>query len=260
MGNTAALVLDLENIMYELTGRADRESDLDLNLAALTMKAIESMVDAGHAPKIKLAYADFKRVPEATKTLLTALGFDIRSVESGIHKNSADMYLCVDVLRMLPGRQIDALVLVSGDRDFIPLVRELRRNEIAVKVISFRGCLSTALHREVGDAAFLKLDPIVKPNNTRRPGTPALVGTSSSDRLAKALSIVHDRFSGYSEIYMSSFARLLQQKFPHEDHRSIIAALEVAGAIVIEKKRGELRDYAVFRLNWNSELVRQNAS
>ncbi len=75
-------------------------------------------------------------------------------------KNTADISMVVDALEMalLPSPP-EMFVIVSGDRDFVPLVQKLKRHGRVVIGIGPRGCVHDGLTRVVDN--FLYLDDIV---------------------------------------------------------------------------------------------------
>lgn len=83
---------------------------------------------------------------------LTKLGIetktkDLQIFHSGVKKGDWDVGLAVDAIKM--AKRLDAIVLISGDGDFIPLVEYLQ-TMTQVEVISFGKSTSSAL-REIAD-------------------------------------------------------------------------------------------------------------
>ncbi len=85
---------------------------------------------------------------------LTKLGIetktkDLQVFHSGTKKGDWDVGLTVDVMRM--ANRLDAVIIVSGDGDFIPLVEYLQNyTGTQVEVVSF-GKSTSAKLREVAD-------------------------------------------------------------------------------------------------------------
>ncbi|HEY3875908.1 MAG TPA: NYN domain-containing protein, partial [Candidatus Kapabacteria bacterium] len=78
------------------------------------------------------------------------------NVMSTEHKNSADMRLCIDALEVLYTRpEIRTVVLVAGDRDYIPLVQHMRRQGRNVFVCSFRSNVSGDLLQNIESGHFI---------------------------------------------------------------------------------------------------------
>lgn len=80
---------------------------------------------------------------------------DLQIFGSGAKKADWDVGLAVDAIKMAP--KLDAVILVSGDGDFVPLVEYLKTNEgCQVEVVSFGKSTSLKL-KEAADS-FLDLD------------------------------------------------------------------------------------------------------
>ncbi len=88
---------------------------------------------------------------------LSNLGFEVRMKElqifsTGAKKGDWDVGIAIDAVKL--SEKVDAIVLVTGDGDFIPLVRYLQENKgCQVEVISFQETTSNALI-EVADDFF----------------------------------------------------------------------------------------------------------
>ncbi len=79
---------------------------------------------------------------------------DLQEYYDGMKKADWDVGLVIDAIRMAPN--IDVVVLVSGDGDFVPLVEYLKNQGKRVEVIAFGKTTSTKL-KEISDE-FLNLD------------------------------------------------------------------------------------------------------
>lgn len=84
-----------------------------------------------------------------TKPLQTFVG--------GQKKGDWDVGIAIEILRLQP--KIDVAVLVSGDGDFIPLVRFAREHGLRMEGMGFRESTSSALLQEVDSFTDLSADP-----------------------------------------------------------------------------------------------------
>lgn len=95
---------------------------------------------------------------------------DLQIFGSGAKKADWDVGLAVDAIKLAP--KLDAVIIVSGDGDFIPLVEYLQMNEgCQVEVVSFAKSTSGKLIEAVDD--FFDLD-----SNPRK----YLLGNPSANR------------------------------------------------------------------------------
>src|SRR6201981_2182998 len=113
-----AVFIDFENLALGFQGRRER-----FDIA----RVLERLVEKGKIVA-KKAYADWSRFSTFTASLHEAAIELIeipRRAQTG--KNSADIRLCVDAMDLAYSKEhIDTFVVVSGDRDFSPLVSKLK--------------------------------------------------------------------------------------------------------------------------------------
>ncbi|MES3031407.1 MAG: NYN domain-containing protein [Patescibacteria group bacterium] len=91
---------------------------------------------------------------------LTKMGIETKTKDlqifgSGAKKADWDVGLAVDAIKLAP--KLDAVILVTGDGDFVPLVQYLQTNEgCQVEVVSFGKSTSSKLREATDD--FFDLD------------------------------------------------------------------------------------------------------
>lgn len=122
MANDIAIFLDLDNLVI---GARDANINFDINLLVSEIKRrTEGRL------VLRRAYSGNPRQdPKILKELATA-GFTMQSAVSlnSFGKNLIDMYLVVDTMdTLVDGQEYAIYVLVTGDRDFLPLIHALRR-------------------------------------------------------------------------------------------------------------------------------------
>ena len=81
---------------------------------------------------------------------------DLQIFLGGAKKADWDVGIAVDAIRLSP--TLDAVVLVSGDGDFIPVVQYLRNQGRQVEVVAFRETASSALIDEADAFTDLSAD------------------------------------------------------------------------------------------------------
>lgn len=129
---------------------------------------------------IARAYADWRRHAPTVSSILHNHDIDPVFVPSyqygrtgsshGSIKNSVDMHLCVDAMRVLYRYpHLNTFVLISGDRDFIPLVRALRMEGKVVIGIGVADTTSNYLGRAVDHFVFYQ-ELVGRPLPARSPG------------------------------------------------------------------------------------------
>lgn len=112
-----------------------------------------------------LAYAITTESGEETSFLeaLEHMGIELKTKDlqifpGGAKKADWDVGLAVDAIKLAP--KLDAIIIASGDGDFVPLVEYLKINMgCQVEVISFGRSSSNSLKEEVDDFINMDEDP-----------------------------------------------------------------------------------------------------
>ena len=139
MNNDIAVFLDLDNLVI---GAGEAELTFDINLVLVHLQAsTEGRI------VLRRAYGDWRQKAELTKELAAA-GFELQSAVrlSSNSKNLADMQMTVDAMSTLIDQQnFETYVLVTGDRDFAPLVQALQKRGKLVIGVGIQHATSTSL-------------------------------------------------------------------------------------------------------------------
>lgn len=165
-----AVFVDFENVYVSVREKFDATPNFEL--------IMDRCEDYGRIV-IARAYADWYRYPRVTSALF-ANGVEPMYVPTYYYdrdmgrtgrpiKNSVDIHLCIDAMRTLYTEpNIKRFVLVTGDRDFIPLVNAIRQRGRDVIVIGIGGAASSHLAQSADEFLFYEQIADLKPVN----GTP----------------------------------------------------------------------------------------
>jgi uncharacterized LabA/DUF88 family protein len=101
------------------------------------------------------AYCPTSPQPGDEQTFLQAvkgLGYRIttkhyKTFSSGAKKADLDLDLCMDVVRLVDGRAVDCIVLLSGDSDFMPMLDYCTDHGVRVEVAAFDEAMSATLRQ-----------------------------------------------------------------------------------------------------------------
>jgi uncharacterized protein (TIGR00288 family) len=163
-----AVFIDFENVYVSVREKFDATPNFEL--------IMDRCEDYGRII-IARAYADWYRYPRVTSALF-ANGVEPMYVPTYYYdrevgrtgraiKNSVDIHLCIDVMRTLYAQtHIVKFVLVTGDRDFIPLVNAIRQHGKEVIVIGIGGAASAHLAQSADE--FLFYEQIAELKNQQR--------------------------------------------------------------------------------------------
>jgi uncharacterized protein (TIGR00288 family) len=143
-----AILVDVQNMYH---------SAKNLYNARVNFKEIMKAAVAGRRLVQAYAYVIKSQAPEEQGFFdaLASQGFEIRIKDlqifaGGAKKGDWDVGLAMDAIRL--ASKVDVIVLVTGDGDFVPLVRYLRENQgCQVELLAFRESGSGRLIEEVDD-------------------------------------------------------------------------------------------------------------
>ncbi|MCA8977179.1 MAG: NYN domain-containing protein [Planctomycetes bacterium] len=154
----AAVFVDFENLFLSLKNRDELTGHRIRDLCLSILEQLKHRLDSEKAPMVLgRSYAAFDTYPGMEVAHdLALMGFDPQYVlVSHAGKNSADVQLACDVCRVLYRRpDIDAIVFVSGDRDFIPIARQVLEENRELRVVAIPDSTSGDLRMRVGGDRF----------------------------------------------------------------------------------------------------------
>ncbi len=151
-----AVFIDFENVYVSVRDKLNANPNFEA--------IMDRCSDLGRVV-ISRAYADWYRYPRVTSALyanaiepiyVATYYYDKDVGRTGrAIKNSVDMNLCIDAMKTLfTNPNINRFVLVTGDRDFIPLVNSIRQQGKEVYIIGIGGAASTHLAQSADEFVF----------------------------------------------------------------------------------------------------------
>ena len=82
-------------------------------------------------------------------------------VSSGFIEKKVDIKIAIDIISLAYENAYDTAVLVSGDGDFVPVVKKVKELEKDVEVWAFRYSFANALKEELGQEKIYYIDDIL---------------------------------------------------------------------------------------------------
>jgi uncharacterized protein (TIGR00288 family) len=130
----------------------------------------EYISSQGH-PRIKKVYSNWQKEGKSGKQTLTTFGFEQVQVSMG-KQNSVDIKLAVDCLTIAYDQpEIQHFILVSADKDYIPLVNALKSMQKRVTVLARSGKVSQHLQNSAD--AFVAIEDLTSQVIEPAPTKPA---------------------------------------------------------------------------------------
>lgn len=185
---TGALFVDFENVFYGLASEPvslTREAALSASMDSLN-RLRGRLRGESYALVVERCYADWEKMPESAQRQLQLAGVLPRFVDANVHKNTADIELSLDVLHyVLTRRELANVVLVGGDRDYLPILRRVKEEHRSVVVCALRRSLSGDVREFVANyigASIIELDELIRLSDYPRQGRAALQATVPAAR------------------------------------------------------------------------------
>jgi hypothetical protein len=169
----AAVFVDFENLFASLRNRDELTGQRTRDLCVSILENLKARLQAEGGPMVLgRSYAAFDTYPSSEVAHdLALMGFDPQYVLLGHSgRNSAEVQLAIDVCRVLFRRpDIEEIVIVSGDRDCIPLARQVLEENRELRVVAIPDTTSGDLRMRVGAERFWNALELIPPE-LRAPG------------------------------------------------------------------------------------------
>jgi uncharacterized protein (TIGR00288 family) len=151
-----AVYMDYENLYVSL--KSTVKIDPDFNVI------MEKCRDFGRVT-VARAYADWSEFNRVVTTQMFANGFEPIYVptrkfydaktRAEARKNSVDIHITIDIVKSLfLHENVDVMMIISGDRDYVPLINQIRQSGKEVYAIGVAGCTSSELSVAVDEMFF----------------------------------------------------------------------------------------------------------
>ena len=267
-GRQAAALVDYQNLHHYLKGRlgAEPRTGSTADLAGHLLKALRDRLGADDTRLVRgRAYADFGGLDDHTRHVQRSLylhGIEPVYVPATMHRNTTDLQLAVDAVEMRDRHpEVGTFVLLSGDRDYAPVVTALLASGRRVIVAGFKEHLSPYLLEHTDGGEFLdanellpqgSLQPEVEVGSAIQTTEFAEVQDPAYEIDYDALEVIEKFFGQYEEIYLTPLLRRLSDEIgevDNHDPKSLVSDLEECGAARLERRKGMPYDYTVLLVN-----------
>jgi len=273
----AAVLIDYDNIYVTLINQYDYSRS---KARAKTVRIIGNLLshmeeDMGVSPIIRQAFADWSLYPDILNEL-SIMGFRVVHVKGVTGKNSADIELSLSLQEvMLTRPDMDVLIVVAGDRDYLPIAQRVQEKAKRIAFYSFERSLSGDIKELVGKENCFYIDPEtndVLREPKKKPPSSKLSSTKSPPKLdrsqesAMRAALEADREYGpkFGSVKLSGFlvdrlAKALPEK-SHLERKDIFSSLVDHGLIKLNTESDvHGMDFTVFRVELNHPLVKKLA-
>lgn len=272
----AALLIDFDNIYVSLVNdygyKMSKAQGKTIIIIGRILLHIEN--EHGLTPIIREAIADWSMYPEMPNELYT-MGVRVAHIKSTVGKNSADIELSLRLQEiMLTRPDIDVLIVMAGDRDYLPVAQRVHEKGKRIVFCSFERCLSGDIKMLVGKKNYWFINPdtndIVsgkKPTKkteikkSRSRTTKPKLDESSKKALQAAIKAEEEYGPKFGSVRLSGFlvdklAKALPEK-SHLERKDIFGKLVEADLIELKTESDRHgADFTVFRVNKKKQAVK----
>lgn len=259
------MFVDYENLYSVLTSQSSKNTKTSEYATEILGEVRRYLEEGDDTPTIYgRAYGPFDVLldPEdsGVPSTLHRLGLEPVYVPAAMQSNTSEVQLTIGATQFLETRpDVQTIVVVTGDRPFLPLVRTIReqgRRALVASVnppktdryqesdlyLDARNLLSSESREDLMANA---------PENGREYNRSRSAGTRRHDALTnpvarRAIAITEAHFGQYEEVYLTPLLRKLSDILgPDHDPKALVSELEAAGAVRLEKRSGYPYDYTV---------------
>lgn len=266
------MFVDYENLYSVLTSQSSKAKKTGEYASEILDEVIRYLEEGDDTPTIYgRAYGPFDVLLDAedagVPSSLHRMGIQPAYVPSAMQGNTSEIQLTVEVTQFLNERSdVRTVVIVTGDRPYLPLVRTIREQGCRVLVASVnpphsapyaendlyldaRNLLSRDSREDLLANAPQKGNGY--DSSTRRSAPFSKRHERIENPVAlRTIKITEEYFGQYEEVYLTPLLRKLSDTLgPDHDPKALVSELEAAGAVRLEKRDGYPYDYTVLIVN-----------
>ena len=259
----AAMFVDYENLYSVLTSQSSKDAKTSEYATEILDEVQRYLEEGDDTPTIfGRAYGPFDVLLDTEDSGVPAElhrhGINPAYVPAAMQGNTSEVELTIEVTQFLQERpDVQTVVIVTGDRPYLPLVRTIREHGRRALVAAVN---PPQTDRYVESGLYLDARNLLSPDsredllaNAPRNGK-SYDASSSNQRheeltdpsTRRAIEITEEHFGQYEEVYLTPLLRKLSEILgPDEDPKALVSELEAAGAVRLEKRSGYPYDYTV---------------
>ncbi len=261
----AAMFADYENLYSVLTSQSSQDSKTSEYATEILDEVRRYLEEGDDTPTIYgRAFAPFDVLLDTedagVPSTLHRMGLEPVYVPSAMQSNTSEIQLTIEVSQFLQDRpDVQTIVVVTGDRPFLPLVRTIREQGRRALVAAVNPPQTDRYEesnlyldaRNLLDRSSRKDLLANAPQNGEDYSPSPSPGPERYDELTnpdarRAIEITEEHFGQYEEVYLTPLLRKLSDILgPNHDPKALVSELEAAGAVRLEKRSGYPYDYTV---------------
>jgi hypothetical protein len=267
------MFVDYENLHSILTAQSSEHGHAHSYASEILDEVQRYLEEGDDTPTIlERAYAPYDALrSQADANVPSSLfrsGIDPVYVPDALQDNPSEVRLTMDVTQMLTERpDIQTVVIVTGDRPYLPLVRSIGEQGCRALVAAVNPPPPSEASAFVENDLYLDARNLLSkasrqdllanaPQNGRAQAEsggsppPRRYRSLTNAMARRTIEITEQYFGQYEEVYLTPLLRKLSDVLgPDQDPKSLVSNLEAAGAVRLEKRNGYPYDYTVLIVN-----------
>ncbi len=275
----AAMFVDYENLYSVLTSQSSKNKKTGDYASEILDEVIRYLQEGDDTPTIYgRAYGPFDVLlnteDSGVPSSLHRKGIDPHYVPSAMQGNTSEIQLTIEVAQFLQERpDVQTVVVVTGDRPYLPLVRTIREQGCRALVaavnppqstpyaendlyLDARNLLSQDSREDLLANAPQNGDGYEQPSGSSP--FPQRYEQLDNPVALRTIKITEEHFGQYEEVYLTPLLRKLSDTLgPDHDPKALVSELEAAGVARLEKRDGYPYDYTVLIMNDDHPDVQQ---
>jgi hypothetical protein len=261
----AAMFVDYENLYSVLSSQSSKNKNTSDYATEILDEVGRYLEEGDDTPTIfGRAYGPFDVLHETEDADVPAAlhrqGIEPVYVPSAMQANTSEIRLTTEVTQFLHERpDVQTLVIVTGDRPYLPLVRTIRERGCRALVAAVNPPQSadyaeSDLYLDARNLLSRGSREDLLANAPERDQQPDASGGAFPQRYERldnpaarrTIEITEEHFGQYEEVYLTPLLRKLSDILGSEhDPKALVSELEAAGAVRLEKRDGYPYDYTV---------------
>lgn len=271
----AAMFIDYDNLYSILKSQSGSDNPASEFAEEIFDEVQRYLEEGDDAPTVfARAYGRFSTLHgeggDPAPQALHRQGIEPVHVPAAMQENTAEVRLTMDLTQFLVERpDIQTLVIVTGNRPYLPLVRRIREQGRRPLVAAVNPPQTSDTPSFAEDDQYLDARNLLSQNfreallaNAPESGTAYTQARGSSNpppqkyqslanpMARRAIEITEEHFGQYDEVYLTPLLRKLSDVLGSDhDPKSLVSELEAAGAARLEKRNGYPYNYTVLIMN-----------
>lgn len=271
----AAMFVDYDNLYSILKSQSDHSHSPNDYAEEIFEEVRRYLEEGDDTPTIfGRAYGSFDTLLDETDaqvpSALHRRGIQPVHVPNAMQDNTAEVRLTLELTHFLQQRpDVQTLVIVTGNRPYLPLVRWIREQGCRPLVAAVNPPQTADTPSFAEDSKYLDARNLLSQDSredllanaptsgaaytsAQTPDTPPPQKFQTLDNPAaqRAIEITEEHFGQYEEVYLTPLLRKLSDLMGSDkDPKSLVSELEAAGAARLEKRNGYPYNYTVLIVN-----------